>query len=107
MARAGRNPLVDYLLGGAEAGRNPNPYFYSQWYVHQYPDAAHSGLNPLVHFLEAGEREGYQTNPSGVVPRRPIDVAAGAAGGPDSTLRRLLHGQGIPMDSSNTAGRTS
>ena len=57
----------------------PNPYFYGEWYLRQYPDAAASGLNPLIHYVESGEREGYQTNPVGTVPRRPIDVALGAA----------------------------
>ena len=76
---SGVNPLVDYLQGGAAQGRNPNPYFYGEWYLTQYPDAVASGLNPLIHYVETGEREGYQTNPGGTVPRRPIDVALGAA----------------------------
>ncbi len=79
VGEAGTNALVDYIRVGAAQGRNPSPYFYGDWYLRQYPDALASGLNPLVHYVEAGERQGYQTNPTGSVPRRPIDVALGAA----------------------------
>lgn len=79
VSTAGTNALVDYLRVGAARGRNPSPHFYGDWYLAQYPDAMASGLNPLIHYVEFGERNGYQTNPTGSVPRRPIDVALGAA----------------------------
>ncbi len=65
---APRDPLLDFLLRGAEAGgnphpRSPHPLFDGAWYLRTYPDARTSGLNPLVHYLTIGAAEGKNPNP--------------------------------------------
>jgi len=54
---ASRDPIRHYLLGGAAAGLDPNPFFDTSYYVEQYPDVAASGKNPLVHFIRHGALE--------------------------------------------------
>ncbi len=55
--------VMHYLLHGASAGCDPNPFFQSQWYLEQNPDVAAAGLNPLVHYIDAGWREGRNPSP--------------------------------------------
>lgn len=54
---ARRSPIVHYLLRGAAAGLDPNPYFDTSYYREQYPWSAAGGKNPFVHFLRHGMRE--------------------------------------------------
>ena len=59
-----RSDLVShYFFYGASEGRNPNPYFFTSWYLAEYPDIAASGLNPFLHFLLYGLAEGRNPNP--------------------------------------------
>ncbi|WP_146106442.1 glycosyltransferase [Desulfobulbus oralis] len=59
-----RSDLVShYFFYGASEGRNPNPYFFTSWYLAEYPDVAASGLNPFLHFLLYGLAEGRNPNP--------------------------------------------
>jgi glycosyltransferase involved in cell wall biosynthesis len=56
-AMARRSPILHYLLRGAAAGLDPNPFFHTSYYVEQYPYSAAGGKNPFVHFLRHGARE--------------------------------------------------
>lgn len=53
----GVDPLLHYLLHGAEESRNPNPLFDSRWYLDEYRDVANSLLNPLIHYIRFGATE--------------------------------------------------
>lgn len=57
------NPLLHYLLYGANEQRSPGPYFDSGWYLKTNRDVAQSGINPLVHYLERGWKEDRDPNP--------------------------------------------
>ncbi|MCI0723370.1 MAG: glycoside hydrolase family 99-like domain-containing protein, partial [Acidobacteria bacterium] len=64
VARAGVNPLLHYLRGGARDRRDPNRYFDSDWYLRQNPDVARVGVNPLLHYLRRGAKEGRRPSPN-------------------------------------------
>jgi glycosyltransferase involved in cell wall biosynthesis len=57
------DPLVHYLRCGAAEGRDPNPFFDSDWYLEKNPDVASSGTNPLVHYLRSGAAQGRDPSP--------------------------------------------
>ena len=57
------DPLKDYLLSGADKGRDPNPLFDSSWYLEQYPEVKKSEINPLIHYIKEGVSRGYNPNP--------------------------------------------
>lgn len=59
----GGDAVRHYLERGAAAGRLPNPYFATEWYLRQNPDVARAGMNPLVHYLRHGEAEGRAPAP--------------------------------------------
>ena len=63
LRRSRLDPLRHYFLHGAAEGRNPGPYFFTSWYLAEYPDVAASGMNPLLHFLQYGLAEGRKPNP--------------------------------------------
>lgn len=56
----GLDPVVHYLMIGAQLGRHPGPAFDADWYVGQYKDVAESGVNPLVHYIVHGRFEGRE-----------------------------------------------
>jgi hypothetical protein len=56
---ADEDPLTDFCERGWRAGRSPNFYFDSAWYVENYlSEPEQADTNPLVHYIEQGEREG-------------------------------------------------
>ena len=57
VAAAGIDPVIDYLDGGAHAGRDPCEFFDSAYYLESNRDVAVAGFNPLLHFSEFGWRE--------------------------------------------------
>lgn len=59
-----RDPVIHYLLVGGFQGKDPNPYFKSEWYLDTYPDVDESGLNPLLHYITCGGEEGRSTSPN-------------------------------------------
>lgn len=59
----GGDAVRHYLEHGAAAGRLPNPYFATDWYLRQNPDVARAGMNPLVHYIRHGEAEGRAPAP--------------------------------------------
>jgi hypothetical protein len=57
------DPAQHYLEFGGFEGRDPSPYFSSQWYLEQYPDVKAAGINPLLHYLQSGLAEGRMPAP--------------------------------------------
>lgn len=57
------DPLGHYLQSGAAEGRDPNPFFDTDWYAARYPDVVGAGVNPLLHYLESGATEGRNPSP--------------------------------------------
>lgn len=57
VASAGIDPVIDYLDGGAYAGRNPCDLFDSTYYLEVNRDVATAGFNPLLHFSQFGWQE--------------------------------------------------
>lgn len=51
--------IQHYIDYGANEGRNPSPYFSTNYYVNRYPDVKSSGVNPYYHWLSTGRKEGY------------------------------------------------
>ncbi|WP_242394195.1 glycosyltransferase [Anaeromyxobacter oryzisoli] len=49
--RARKDPVRHYLVHGAAAGVEPNPFFDTAWYVARHPEAGAPGKNPLVHYI--------------------------------------------------------
>ena len=54
------SPVEHYKIRGYKEGRNPNPFFDTNWYKSQYPEVGDE--NPLVHYITKGWKKGY--NPS-------------------------------------------
>jgi glycosyl transferase family 2 len=57
VAAAGLNPLVHFLLHGAQEGRWPNPLFNTAAYRSRHPELGDKGVNPLVHYVSVGTQE--------------------------------------------------
>ena len=55
--------VLDFLGGGWQRGRAPNPYFDCAYYLRESPDVAAAGQNPLLHYLRHGDREGRRPVP--------------------------------------------
>jgi hypothetical protein len=62
VAESGCDPVLHYILYGANERRNPGPQFDSAAYLRRYPDVLQAGLNPLLHYLAYGADEGRQIN---------------------------------------------
>ncbi|HXE12403.1 MAG TPA: glycosyltransferase [Bryobacteraceae bacterium] len=57
------DPLLHYVMNGANEGRNPHLLFDSFFYLNQNPDLAQADVNPLAHYLEVGSKEGRNPHP--------------------------------------------
>jgi VCBS repeat-containing protein len=55
---AGIDPEQHYAQFGWHEGRNPDPYFNTNYYLSHNPDVAAAGINPLTHYDTSGWREG-------------------------------------------------
>ncbi|MDH4190627.1 MAG: hypothetical protein OEW21_10515 [Betaproteobacteria bacterium] len=62
VADKGMNPIDHYLKLGAGEGRNPSPFFDTNFYLSRYDDVRASGINPLVHFVRFGIKERRKPN---------------------------------------------
>ena len=62
VAAAEFEPLLHFVLHGAEEGRNPSFVFDTQWYRRTYPDAGPG--NPVIHYALTGASKGYSTHPA-------------------------------------------
>lgn len=47
----------DFAQNGWKAGKNPSPYFNTNFYLQKYPDITKAGINPLVHYILNGKAE--------------------------------------------------
>ena len=64
VAAAGLDPELHYHSGGHLEGRDPSPFFSSDYYRRTYLHAA-SRENPLVHYVRIGRTLGYKTRGAG------------------------------------------
>jgi glycosyltransferase involved in cell wall biosynthesis len=58
VAAAGMAPAEHYWRIGWREGRDPNPWFRTDYYLRANPDVRAAGLNPFWHFLVRGRDEG-------------------------------------------------
>ncbi|MGY6519970.1 MAG: class I SAM-dependent methyltransferase [Lysobacteraceae bacterium] len=61
----GADPVVHYVLYGAQEGRDPAPDFSTSGYLEANPDVRAGGVNPLAHWLVHGRAEGRAGGPGG------------------------------------------
>jgi sulfatase maturation enzyme AslB (radical SAM superfamily) len=61
--RTALSPFEHYRQEGGHAGKNPNSFLYSSWYLRTYPDVAETGLSPLDHYFLYGAERGYDPGP--------------------------------------------
>ncbi len=59
----GMDPVIHYVLFGAEEGRNPNHYFNSKWYLEKNLDVEDARINPLFHYICFGYYEKRDPGP--------------------------------------------
>lgn len=71
----GQDPIVHYVVAGAEEGRDPSPSFSTATYLARYPDVGLAGANPLAHFLRNGRREGRVATSPPVLAPRPAEAS--------------------------------
>ncbi len=86
------DPLLHYILHGAQEGRDPHPLFRTAYYLSRYPDVADSGVDPLLHYVLYGAAEGRDPHPlfqAGYYLSRYPDVAEA---GLNPLLHYILHG---------------
>ena len=62
VAAAQWNPLIHFVLAGADEGRQPNPTFYPAYYRQQLPPSERLE-NPLTHYVIRGRKEDRRTDP--------------------------------------------
>ena len=56
------DPVIHFVLIGAEKGYNPSKNFDTLFYLEHYPEVKDSGLNALGHYVEFGRAEGRLKN---------------------------------------------
>ncbi len=82
VAARGDDPILHYVLLGAEEGRDPSATFSSNYYVERNPDVKQSGVNPLYHYIRFGLKEGRSSEPVALAPAailEPTDQESGAS----------------------------
>ena len=77
------DPVLHYVIFGANEGRNPSRTFSTRWYMESHPDLTAWKRNPLVHFILHGAKEGRQGRPSDMIPNQ--------SGGPGGRPFEHLH----------------
>jgi hypothetical protein len=83
-----------YREKGWREGRNPNPWFDTQWYLEQNPDVRSEDICPLDHFVRIGAAEGRRPHPM-------FDIEAYARrylSGSKPIAEALLHFMTIGLD---------
>lgn len=63
VARASIDPVIHFIVFGAEENRNPNRYFDTRWYLSKNKDVEQAGVNPLIHYILYGANELRDTSP--------------------------------------------
>lgn len=61
---SGLDPLLHFVLHGAEEQRDPSEFFSTRFYLEANPDVADSPFNPLVHYALHGRLEGRRSLPT-------------------------------------------
>ncbi|RAP47569.1 MAG: hypothetical protein BZ135_02025 [Methanosphaera sp. rholeuAM6] len=51
------DPIMHYILEGAQLGLNPSAFFCTSRYLEEYPDVKESGMNPFHHFIKYGQHQ--------------------------------------------------
>jgi hypothetical protein len=54
------DPILHYVMHGANEGRNPGPQFDGERYRREHADVRGSGINPLLHYIRRGRAEGRE-----------------------------------------------
>ncbi len=57
------DPMVHYLRSGWKEGKNPSPYFNTDYYLTNNSDVTESKINPLLHYLVWGGAEARLCSP--------------------------------------------
>ena len=73
-AAAKRDPAGHFHSVGWQAGRDPNPWFDTGYYLAANPDVRAIGRNPLLHYLRSGRAEGRPTRRPGGMLRQVADA---------------------------------
>ena len=63
VADSGMDPLLHFVLAGADERRDPNPLFDTAFYCDANPEVAKSRSNPLIHYIRSGASEGRNPHP--------------------------------------------
>jgi GT2 family glycosyltransferase/glycosyltransferase involved in cell wall biosynthesis len=74
----GLDPVLHYVLAGAELGFDPHPRFSTRQYLARNDDVRSSGMNPYYHWLSFGRGEGRDPG-SDEAPGRPVAQSSGNA----------------------------
>lgn len=61
--RADINPLLHFIKFGWQEGRNPSPFFVTNFYLGQNREVLNAKINPLLHYIQYGGFEGRDPNP--------------------------------------------
>jgi len=70
-------PIMHYVHFGYKEGRDPNPWFSTEYYRTKYPHASlYNGIDPLTHFLIWGQQNSFRTFDSEFVTEATIDSDA-------------------------------
>lgn len=84
-----------YYDYGAAAGYDPNPSFFTRFYLSTHIDVARAGLNPLLHFIQHGQFEGRLAGPLNMRHTSRVDAtdiagrSCGGAAKPSSESERV------------------
>lgn len=60
ISRSGLDPVLHYVLVGADRGLDPHPRFSTRRYLRLHQDVLASGMNPFYHWLRFGQAEGRE-----------------------------------------------
>src|SRR6185312_14911265 len=63
VAAAKIDPLQHFIIDGHAEGRNPNPWFHTQWYKLHYPDVVRKRRNALADYAKQGAQKGRDPSP--------------------------------------------
>jgi len=55
------DPILHYILVGANIGYNPSQFFSTEDYQNAYQDVKKNNINPLYHYLQYGIKEGRKS----------------------------------------------
>jgi VCBS repeat-containing protein len=90
---AGVDPELHYAQFGWHEGRNPDPYFNTNYYLRQNPDVAAAHTNPLSHYETFGWSEGRNPSPNFSTTDYELSYPDVAASGVDPLAHYLSVGE--------------